>query len=114
MFDDRGQISGLKEDIHVVSAATSEQLVDRHVEGLPLDIPQGDIDGGNRRADDAVGGIESAPEHLLPEIFNSHGILADEPLFHVLDGPDDGLPASLQAGFADAGQTFIRGHNDGH
>ena len=37
------QIAWVRESLHVISAATSQQLVNWHAQGLPLDVPQSDI-----------------------------------------------------------------------
>ena len=38
----------------VVPALAAQQLVDRHVERLALDVPQGDVQGGDAGKDDGL------------------------------------------------------------
>jgi hypothetical protein len=59
------------------------------------------------RSDQFVRRIEAAAEHALPEVLDAHRVLADEPFLEMLDGADDGLPAALKTGFAEADEAFV-------
>src|SRR5262249_34702234 len=60
-------------------------------EGLGLEVPQADVDGGDGLEGDALAAVApDAPEHVAPELLDVEGVLADEQVLEVLldDGPD--------------------------
>ena len=94
-----------------VANATAQQLIDGHAEGLALDVPQGDVDGGDCGAQHALGREEAAAEEELPDVFDTKGVLSDEDLLKVLECADHGLFAAGQAGLSHAVDTLV-GVND--
>src|SRR5436190_23979945 len=62
-----GLISGRGEGGDAVALLASEQLVDRHSQRLALDVVKGDVDGGNRRLQNASAFEVLAAIDLLPD-----------------------------------------------
>ena len=102
-------IVGIADDF--VAHPAAEQLVHRHAKRLALDVPQGDVDGRDGRAQDALGGKKAAAEQPLPDVFYAKGVLAHQNFFEVLDGADHRLLAAGQTGLAHAEDPFV-GIND--
>ena len=63
---------------HLVAHQAAEQLVDRDVERLALDVPQRDVDGRERRPGDTVMREEEPADHALPEVLDPHRVFADK------------------------------------
>ena len=60
-------VAGRGEGRDAVALLAAEQLVDRHAERLALDVVQRDVDGRDRRLQDAAALEILAAIHLLPE-----------------------------------------------
>src|SRR5215213_5819268 len=56
---------------HPVAGPSAEQLVDGDPEGLPLDIPQRNVHGRERRRSGVPGGEEASPKEQLPEVLRT-------------------------------------------
>ena len=64
---------------------------------LAEDVPERDVDPAHGRpADDVVAVPEVLPEHHLPQVLDSRGVLADDQLREVLDRSDDGARVPLE------------------
>jgi hypothetical protein len=95
-------------DHHPVAAASAEQLIQRHPRHFGLDVPQRDIDGGNRaHRHGAAPPIGTAIE-ILPDILDPAGIHADQArndmIFEI--GNDRPL-APVQSGVANAVNALV-------
>ena len=93
-----------------VPQLAAQQVVDREAQGLPLDIPQGDVhpaQGHRRQAPRPQVGV--APVVLLPQLLALKGVLAQQALAQQLDGPgaQEAAAAGGVAGFAPAVDAFI-------
>ncbi len=97
---------------NLVAHLVAEQVVNGHAERLALDVPQGDVDGGDGRGEDALCREEAAAEEHLPDVFAVHGVLADEQRLEVLDRADHRQFAAGNAGLAHAVQPLVRVHHD--
>ena len=95
---------------HVVAAGTAHELVDRGVEELALDIPQGLINAGNGAHQHAAAAVEPGAVQHSGKVLNAHGVLADEVGLHLLDTGQNGGAVAFQHGFAPAGQALV-GHD---
>src|SRR5437016_171162 len=90
-----------------VADEAAEQLIGWDTERLAANVPQGDVDGGHRRADDAAGWEEAASVHQLPEMLDPAGVLADDLLADVVEGAEDRLRPAVDAALADAGDAGV-------
>ncbi|OUC09692.1 hypothetical protein RY27_01315, partial [Litorilinea aerophila] len=63
---------------HLLTHLTTQQFVDGHAQGFAFDVPQRDVDGRDGRAQDPLGGEETAPKEGLPDVLDVGGVLADE------------------------------------
>ena len=64
---------------HLVALLAAKQLVDRLTEGLPLDVPERDIDAADGvQRDAATADVDQPAVHLLPEPLDVHRIFSDE------------------------------------
>ena len=93
---------------HLVADQPAEELVGRDAELLAADVPERDVHGRHRRADDAVGREEAAPEHQLPEVLDAAGVLADDLLADVIERAEDRLGPTVDAALADARDAGVR------
>ena len=96
---------------HFVPAFSAEKLVDRHAQGLALDVPKGDIDGGECAHDHGTPEIHAAVQ-IIPVMFDAKGVLADE---IVREAPENALHAVKEApgpGLADAVNALVGGDFD--
>ena len=80
-----GELAGV--GAQVVPALAAQQLVDGNVEGLALDVPQGDVQGGDPGEDHraAVLAPEGAFVELIPDDFVVQRVHADDESGQVLD-----------------------------
>ena len=96
---------------HLVPAFSAEKLVDRHAQGLTLDVPEGDVDGGECAHDHGTTEIHAAVQ-IVPVVFDSEGVLADE---IVREAPENALHTVEEApgpGLAGAVNAFVGGDFD--
>ena len=97
---------------HFVSDAASQQLVDRDVQRLRLDVPEGDVDGAHGRGLHYPSREEGAAKHHLPEVLDAKrigsGEIALERLPHLRHGGD----AAADAGLAEPVDALVRFHFD--
>ena len=69
---------GVGVDEAALAGLAAEKVVDGRVEGLALDVPEGDVDGGDGgHGDGAAPPVGSAIE-ILPDVFGLEGVAADE------------------------------------
>src|SRR5207249_3088168 len=69
---------GVGVDEAALTGLAAEEVVDGDVEGLALDVPEGDVDGGDGgHGDGAAPPVGSAIE-ILPDVFGLEGVSADE------------------------------------
>ena len=94
---------------HALAAAAAEQVVDRRVQRLALDVPKGDVhrgDGGHR---DGSAPPVGAAIQVLPDVFYLRGIAADEAGDDVLGKiAGDGELAAVERRVAESVKTFVR------
>ena len=95
---------------HVVAAGTAHELVDRGVEELALDVPQGLINAGNGAHQHAAAAVETGAVQHSGKVLNAHGVLADEVGLHLLDTGQNGGAVAFQHRLAPAGQALV-GHD---
>src|SRR5690606_14782324 len=86
----------------VVAGFTAEQLVGWHAERLAPQIPQRDVDGGDRRRVDMAAPEELPAPEGLPDVLDARGVHADELGF---PGADEGLDGGFLAGDARLAET---------
>ena len=70
-----GHNRGVHPDL--VPGSAAQKLVHRHPQGLALDVPQGDVNGGDGAHDHGAPEVDGAVE-ILVQVLNSEGVLADE------------------------------------
>ena len=93
---------------HAVPYPAAKKVVDRYAQRLALDVPQRDVNRGNRSRHDALGRKESAPEHQLPQVLRPHRILSLQHLVKVPHSPFHRQFAARDAGLADARDALVR------
>src|SRR5690606_19881118 len=64
--------------LHPLAHQAAEQLVDRHAQGLALDVPQRLVDAGDRAHQDRAAAVEAAAVQHLPQVVDARRIAADE------------------------------------
>ena len=91
----------------LVPHLAAQQLVDRHIEELALDIPQRDVDRrhcpGDRPAGEMIG-----PQHHVPMMLDRERILADKVVAIFRDRGGRRLELAPGARFTDAGNAPVR------
>src|SRR6185437_15923798 len=102
-----GRCRGRGEGRHEMSLLAAEQLKDRHIQCLALDVVAGDVERRNRRLEYAAAFEILAAVHFLPKRASLEGITPDEEFTVVLDGPRDRLFAPRQTAFAPAEDTLV-------
>src|SRR5262245_16840990 len=71
----------------------AEEPEERDAQGLSLEVPQGGVDGGERRRDDpGAGGQLGGPERPLPDALDEEGVLSDHQRRQVLLDRGDQRP----------------------
>ena len=96
----------------MVAHRPAPELVARHAVDLAEDVPQGDVDAGDRgAADDAVAVPEVLAVHHLPEVLDPRRVFADEQLREILDRADDGARVPLERRLAPAVQPGLVGED---
>ena len=86
---------------HLVAALAAQQLINRHAQGLALDIPEGDVDGGQSAHEDGAAKVHAAVE-IIPVVLNAEGILADEIALHLFQHAHAAVQIAPGADFAGA------------
>ena len=75
-------------DVHqrLVASLAADELVDRLAERLAEDVPQGDLDGGDRRVEDRAASPARPAIHRLPVHLDVGRIAADQIAVVLVDG----------------------------
>ena len=80
-FDERRDLLAMADIVRVaddpIAHAATKQIGDRDAERLAFDVPERDIDRGDRRGQDALGREESTAIEQLPEVLDPRRVLAD-------------------------------------
>ena len=99
---------GVAVDHDAAAAASAQQLVQRHVGGLGLDVPQRCIDRRNGAHGHRAAAPVSAFVQVLPDVFDLVRVAPDQAGDHmVLKVAHHRQLAPVQGGVADAGEAFI-------
>ena len=93
--------------LHLVAHPPAQQVVDRHAEGLALDVPQGLVDAGDGAHQDRAAAIKAAAVHGLPQVVDAARVLADQEWRHLVDGRFDRARAPFDHRFAPADDAFV-------
>ena len=96
-------------DPDLLPGPAAQQLVDRHAQGLALDVPEGDVDGGDGGHDDAAPKVDGAVEVLI-QILDAEGVLPDQVLPEFQNGGGGGLQIAPVARLAQAHDARVRVH----
>ncbi len=99
-------------DADLVAELAAHQFVDRHAQRLALEIPERDLDAGQRRDQRAARAAveDMRPAHLLKDGVDGKRVAADELLFQVADDGNR-LLAAVDA-FAQPGDAGVGLHLD--
>ncbi len=98
----RGVAGEMPVDAHPLARRAAEEVVDRDAEPLPLEIPERDVDPGDRAHDHLPGRPERAAHHLAPPVLDLRRVLPDEQVAEVVEDPEHAPPAPAEARLADA------------
>ena len=99
---------GVAVDHHAGAALATQQLVQRHVGGLGLDVPQRRVHGGDRAHGHRAAAPVGPAVQVLPDVFDLVRVAPDQAGNDVLrQVADHGQFAPVEGGVADAGQAFI-------
>ena len=105
-----GELAGV--GAQVIPALAAQQLVDRHVERLALDVPQGDVQGGDAGKDDgpAILSPEGGLVELIPDDLVVQRVHADDQLGQIPDHAEGSGSGNAigQGGFAVAVDALVR------
>lgn len=94
-------------DARLGAAGSAEELVDGDVEGLALDVPEGNVDEGDGGVDgQALEGAEAV--YHVPMVLNVEGSLALEVLGKPLDARSGGLDVAPDACLAVSHDACLR------
>jgi hypothetical protein len=97
------------------TGCAAEQLVQRHVRGLGLDVPERDIYRRDRRHGDRPATPVRAAVEKLPGVFNLVGIPPDQQRNDVITQvADDGEFSPVERGIAKTRETVIGRELEGH
>ena len=99
--------AGMAVHADLVTAAAAQQLIHRRAELLALDIPKRLLDTADAGGQDGAAAIESRAVHGLPEVFNAHGVRADEHRAQFVDRHLDRASTAFQHGFAPADDALV-------
>ncbi len=94
-------------DAHPLARRATEEVVDRDAEPLALEIPERDVDPGDRAHDHLPRRPERAADHLAPPVLDLARVLADEQLGEVVEDAEDAASLTGQARLADARQPLV-------
>src|SRR5204862_7871787 len=83
-----------------------EQLPDRDLQALALEVPERDVDRADGARDDVPPEGRQAVE-VLPVVLDPHGVLADQVWREGLDDLVDGLRVAPGRALADAAQAVV-------
>lgn len=75
---------------HLVAHGASQQLIHRHTQRLAANVPQGLLDAGDGRHADDAHAEEGLAIHLLVQVLDAAGVLAQDHRREVLDRADHG------------------------
>jgi hypothetical protein len=90
------------------AAAPAEQLVQRHAGELPLYVPQGEVDAGERVVEDGARSPIAAHIRRLVDVFDVGGVASlDERGEILLDRLDDRVRPLRERGAAEAEQVRL-------
>src|SRR5215469_13391791 len=92
----------MRVDSRPVARLAAEQLVDRHTKRLALEVPQRGVDAADCAQQNWSTAPESAPVHVLPDVFDRERVTADDELLQMLVCAEDAMIATAQTAFADA------------
>ncbi len=91
----------------IIACPAAEEVIDRHAKCFTPQIPEGEIDCGDRSAVDMPTTEElTAPEHL-PDMLDARGIHADQERCIGLDEPFKGEFLAVNARLSEAGEPFV-------
>ncbi len=92
------------------AGGAAEQLVQRHVRGLGLDVPQGGVHGGDGSHGDRAAPPVGTPVEVLPGVLDGAGVAADEQRGDVVaQVGGDGQFAAVEGGDPEAGEPVVGG-----
>ena len=97
------------------AAFAAQQLIDGHARALALDVPQSDIDAGNRVVEDGAVAPVSIDHTHLPDVFNAVDVASDEKGFDVsFKGGVNGMETLRERGAPEAVETGFRSDHFDH
>ena len=88
----RGGSGQVAVDAHPLARRPAEQVVDRHAEPLALQIPQREVDPGDRAHDHLPGRPERAAGELAPPVLDPRRVLPDQQLAEVVEDAEHAAP----------------------
>src|SRR5690606_4762631 len=89
-----GTVAGRGKSGDDVALLATQKLIDGNTKGLALDVMQRDVDGRDRRLQDATTLEILAAIDLLPDPTDLHRVLTDQEFTEMFDGPDHRLFAA--------------------
>ena len=81
--------------------------MNRDAQRLPLDVPERDLDPGQRAEERGPAMPEGVPVGLLPEMLDPGRIGSEQQRFEVLDRPQHGVGLPAERGLAQPGQPIV-------
>ena len=94
-------------DAHLLARRAAEEVVDRDAEPLPLQIPERDVDPGDRAHDHLPGRPERAAHHFAPPVLDLPRVLPDQQLAEVVEDAEHAAAPPAEARLADPRQPLV-------
>ena len=82
-------------DADPLTRRPAQELVDRHAQGFPLDVPERHVDPAERAGQDRAASVERVPVNRLPVVHHLARVLAHQVGLDLLDRRGDGQGPSL-------------------
>ena len=92
---------------NLVAHLATEQIADRHAQGLALDVPQRLIDTGQCAHVDRAAPVEAAAIEHGPDVFDVAWVFADQVVGQFFNGSRHGVGAAFDHGLAPTGHALV-------
>ena len=94
-------------DADAVAGGATQQLVDRHTEGLAGEVPQRLFDAAQHAGEEWAAAIESVAVHRLPVVDDAGRVLADQVRREFIDALSARERAPFEDRFTQADEAFV-------
>jgi hypothetical protein len=103
----RGVSGQVAVDPHPLARRPAEEVVNGNAEPLPLEVPERNVDPGDRAHDHLSGRPECAANHLAPPVLDPRRVLPDQQVAEVVEDAEHAASATGEARLADPCQPLV-------